>query len=484
MKKLNLHEIKNQCFYRFTGITSGFLLMLPQLYPALAPLQAVALIPILCLGLTEKVRPQAMVTAGIYTGLAYTLPQVFILQLPVLMTLILLGHLTIILTAFALVAPRLLRDSPVLGAFVVGAFLVLLDWLNFTIVPIWGTAQSFVRCWSYYPGLISFVSLTGITGIIFVLGTLQALLISLITNSKHRGKILLSAVALVLVCLTANLAIRCQRPTGTLKVAAIGWTWDDSEKSGGLYCTKGFRTLFTEPAAKAASQGTKLIVSPEIAFQFTKGQRRFWLERFGKIARQHNIFLAIGYLDIDSEENRMLFMNPQGEVIAEYTKTYLTAFEDFRKGSGQLVTIDIDGVSVGGMICHDDNFIRFSRQYGRKRVPVVAIPTLDWLTVKNAHLQSSIHRAIESRYTVVRAAMDGISAIISPMGELLVTKDNFTEGPGMIIAEVPLYNSLTLFSIAGHWFVFVCATFLLCCVWRHLPKQFLKKPFKFWEKNQ
>lgn len=100
------------------------------------------------------------------------------------------------------------------------------------------------------------------------------------------------------------------------------------------------------------------------------------------------------------------------------------------------------------MICQDDNFTCLTREYGREQTGIVAVPTLDWREVKDIHYQSCIHRALESRYTLVRAG--AISAIISPHGEILDRRDHFLEGPGIAVAEVPVYRHSTLFSIWGH----------------------------------
>ena len=256
-----------------------------------------------------------------------------------------------------------------------------------------------------------------------------------------------------------------EQPTGRLKVAAVGWASKDASTCGEVYSDIGFEALFAQPVTEAANQGAKLIVSPEMAFGFGDSQREEWLEKFRKIAIRQNVCLAIGYFNPDQNENRLLFMNPEGIVASEYTKTYLTVFEDYRKGNGRLRIIETDGIRVGGMICQDDNFTRLSREYGRKKVPVVAVPTLDWLTVKDAHLQSSIHRAVESRYAIVRAALNGTSAIISPMGKVLACRDHIAEGPGAVVAEVPLYTTRTTFSTLGHWPVAVSLIFLIIYIW-------------------
>ena len=452
---------------RVAGVISGLMLAAANIYPMAAPLQLVAFIGVLYLA-ASGVRSGAMLAAGIYMGLAYSLPQMFLLRLPVPMTLILLAEMTIVMAVFAWGCGKLINRSAIMGAFAVGAFLVVLDWMSFTAVPIWGTAQSLGRCWSRYPSVIGFSEFTGITGIVFVIGTLQTLAVNFILRPKEREKLAVTGAAVILVIAGVDTAVRYQHPIGTLKVGAIGWTLNDSAKYGKVYSPIGFESLFTEPARRAAKEGAKLIVSPELGFEFGGNIREEWVEKFRQIAAECNVFLAIGYFDTDEEKNKLMFMSDKGKVIGEYIKTHLTAFEDYHKGDGRLETIEVCGIRVGGMICQDDNFTRLSREYGRREVGVVAVPTLDWFQVKDAHLQNSKHRAIESRYAVVRASLNGISAIISPKGEIVAVKDHFKEGAGVIVAEVPIYTGQTLFSRSGHWPVGVSMVFLACWIVKRL----------------
>jgi len=458
---------KRALVYRIIGAASGLLMAIPNLYPAWAPLQAFALIPIFYLGASRTAHRRDVLSAGLYMGFGYILPQLVMLRFPIPVTLVLLVHFTILMMALAAGSAYLLRRGCILNCFAVGAMLVLLDWANFTVLPIWGVAQSLGRCWSSYPYLIQFTSLTGITGIIFVLGTLQALAVNFLIRPESRVRLFAAAVVVIMVFAAADLAIQYQQPANKLKVAAVGWTYTGSANDIEPQTAEGFDVLFAEPVASAAAKGARLVVSGELGFYIDKFERAKWLERFGEIARRHYIFLAIGYLNAELNEDRFLFMDPEGEVLAEYTKTYLIPFEGYRRGTGQISFIEIEGVRVGGMVCQDDNFTSLSRQCGRSEAGVVAVPTLDWAQVKSAHLQSSIHRAIESRYAVVRAAINGISAIISPTGRILARRDHFADGPGVIIAEVPVYSTRTVFSIVGHWPVVVSVAFLAICVWQN-----------------
>ena len=461
MKQIYIAIRGQDWLYRLAGLTSGLFLGIPAIYPALVPLQLVAFLPVFYLAAMEKTSSLGMLVAGLYMGLAYTMPQLFILRLPVPMSVLLLVWLTIIMIAIAWASKKLLQNNGVPGAFAVGALLVTTDWINFTALPIWGTAQSLVRPWSRYPDLIQFVSFTGITGILFVFGSIQALAAQFAFNPKIRLKSIAAISVITLIILSANVVVQSQKPVGRLKVAAVGWKIDDSKKLGEIYSETGFEKLLADPIADAAEKGARLIVCPEGVLWFSQGQRQDWLEKLAGITQKHNIFLAIGCIDTTNDKNKMMFISPSGEPVGEYTKTHLTFFENFNKGDGQPTLIAIDGYAAGAMICQDDNFIDLSRKYGQMGISVVAVPTWDWFEVKDAHLQNSIYRAIESRYAIVRAALNGISAIVSPDGRVLAEKDHFKQGPGFIMAEVPLYSTLTLFSYFGHWPIVPAVIFLI-----------------------
>jgi apolipoprotein N-acyltransferase len=113
------------------------------------------------------------------------------------------------------------------------------------------------------------------------------------------------------------------------------------------------------------------------------------------------------------------------------------------------------------MICHDDNYTDISRRYGDLPTGIIVVPTNDWRYVRKAHFQSSIHRAIESRFAVVRAATNGISAIISPTGKRLAVSDHFADGPGLLVADVEVYDVRTPFSRFGNWFVVVSGVYVV-----------------------
>lgn len=452
--------MKREYYYRMAGGASGLMLAVPNIWGVLAPLQAMALLPVLFVAADRGVKRSVVLATGMYMGLAYTLPQILYLRMPGMITVILLLYLTAIMMVLSCGWHYLLRRRVVWASLAAGAFLVVVDWVNFTALPMWGTSQSLVRCWSEWPKCIQFATLTGITGISFVLGSLQAMGVYAIIRPKLRRLLAMVAAVIVFGVVGVNTAFRRQRPRRTMVVAAVGWITGESADFLDVHSDDGFEELFAQPIAQAAERGAKLVVSGEMGFHIDKHTYSEWMARFADVCREHDLWLVVGYFNRSVDENRLLFMNPAGEVVGEYAKTYLTPFENCNRGDGQLKIVDIDGVRVGGMICQDDNFTCLTRDYGRKAVGVMAVPTLDWFTVKDVHLQTTIHRAIESRQSIVRATINGTSAIISPAGEVLAKCDHFRDGAGMICAEVDIIAQRTVFARSGHWPVIVSLVFL------------------------
>jgi apolipoprotein N-acyltransferase len=469
------------------GFLSGVLLMIAGVLPVLSPVQLIAFVPLL-LVLRRTASWRQRLDIGLLTGLGFVAPQVLLLRLPAPMALVLVAYFLALLVAFVCTCSFLVRRAGIWSSLAFGALLVVLDWVAITALPMWGTAQSFARPWSWYPEAIAFTSVTGITGIMFVLGVTQSLGVTLVLHGRHRVASLVGLIITVAIVAGVNTAVLTGRPSGYFKVAAVGWEDGGAGADSDPGTPDGFRRLCEEPVLEAARLGVRLTVFPETAFDVFDEDAPTALARFADLCREHGICVAVGYFNGKSQENRVAFLGPEG-VLGRYTKAHLTPFENYSRGTGEPEMVTIDGVRIGAMICQDDNYTDISRRYGMQRADVLVVPTNDWGPVRKAHLQSTIHRAIESRFAIVRAASNGISAIISPHGERLASFDHWRHGPGMIVVDVPIYRvspearteqtsdrlsarvfgGQTPYSRFGDWFVAACGVFLLayggsCCV--------------------
>jgi len=445
------------------ALASGGLLFLSDHPVHLWPLQVVALVPLLLALLRWSASSTVAAACGLALGAGYTIPLTVVLQLPPLMAAALAVYLTLLWMVFAAAARLLLRWPAPWSGLAVGALAAGLAWVNVSALSIWGTAQSFVRVWSALPFAIQFVAFTGITGLVFVIVAAQALGVrAALSRGRERVVAAAALACLLAVVAAADLWLWTQDPVATIRVAAIGWTWDELERRGAATTEQRISEFFEPALAEAAGKGARLLVSPETGFRLSDDQRQDALQRFAALARRHGVHLAVGYFDSGRNDNRIVFIDHQGRIRGEYRKTHLIpGIESYEPGDGALVGVPLDELRLGGMICQDDNFTDLARGYGRQRAQILALPTNDWEQIKDHHFENSLFRPIENRYAVVRAASDGISAIVSPRGEVLARRDHIEQGAGVIVADVAVGEGGSLYAAAGDWFAAACACALL-----------------------
>jgi apolipoprotein N-acyltransferase len=444
---------------RAVGAVAGLLLALCNLYPPVVSLQVVALALILYVPAKRRVSSGSLVLMGLYMGLGYTIPQVVYLRLPAIMTGILVVELVAMSMLLALLAGRAVSAGGATGAFAAAACITVLDWANYTVIPLWGTAQSLARSWSAYPSLILFESFTGMPGTVFVTATIAASAAILMAQARSRRHIVAGAVALLLVMAIINAYVGIQKPVARVAVAAVGWSWT----AEGLQpdTPAGFDALYASPIAEAAGKGAKLVVTPEAGLSVMRNTRKQLFEVLSKLAADNKVWLVVGYIDSEFNENRLVMFSPDGKAELTYSKTHIIpGMETWNKGTGAVAAIRIDGIWMGGMICQDDNFADISRRHAREGTQLMAVPTLDWACVSTAHVSNSLHRPIESGYAIVRAATNGVSLIATAHGKVLAQMNHLTDGPGYIVAEVPIYRGGTFYGRVGNWVVWAAAIFV------------------------
>lgn len=378
----------------------------------------------------------------------------------------------------AMLAGRVLLRGPVLGPLAAAGAVTLTELLIWYAVPIFGTAQCCARPLSAAPAMVAFVAFTGLGGLVFALLAVQAalshallshaLLSRALLNRRARAASLGTAAAVVVLVTIADL-VRWHRPLGApVSVAACGWT-SGSDKGTDV------RAFFDGTLARAGASGADLVVTPEVGV-YVGASGWAWpdeadaLQFFAERARRHGFALALGVWDSRSRDNRIWFFDATGERVGIYRKTHLIPwFETYRAGDGTLVTASAaDGTEFGGMICQDDNFVDLARGFGRRGVPLVAVPTNDWASIREYHLENGIFRAIENGYAVVRAASNGISALVSPRGEVLARNDHLVEGAGEVAAELPTGDGHpTVYARLGDWPIGALAVLLVVvALWR------------------
>jgi apolipoprotein N-acyltransferase len=307
------------------------------------------------------------------------------------------------------------------------------------------------------------VELTGVLGVVFLVVSINMGAADLLARPDDRRQHLVTVLVLMTIAVAGNGLPQLRTTKKGPKVAAIGWT--EADVHGPAYSRNTHRIyegLFLPMFRRAVATEAELIVAPEMTFRVRKAQRRRLFARLRELTRTHRVTLVVGYILADKKENRAVCFGPKGNILADYQKTHLVPYiEKLNPGPGKTTPISLRSkgagnnsrpLKLGVMICQDDNFTDVARAYGRAGTQIMAVPTNDWRQVKDHHFENSLFRAVENRYAIVRAASNGISALISPRGRVLARVDHFEKGPTVIAARLPVMSpSATLYSLAGDW---------------------------------
>ena len=150
--------------------------------------------------------------------------------------------------------------------------------------------------------------------------------------------------------------------------------------------------------------------------------------------------------------NTAFLLDPEGSVVDSYSKTRLFLFGEYfpwingplgflkevfpmigdLTPGESLGVLGVPGknVRIGTLICYEDIMAGLSRQYSNKGANLLVNITNDAWFGKSAapfqHLLLSIPRAVETRRYLVRSTNSGITAIISPTGEVEAKTGIFT----------------------------------------------------------
>jgi apolipoprotein N-acyltransferase len=151
---------------------------------------------------------------------------------------------------------------------------------------------------------------------------------------------------------------------------------------------------------------------------------------------------------------------PVPEFIRNWLKLQGLPYSSFNRGAAQQEPLEAAGQRIAAGVCYED-------AYGSTLLPVMPTATLllnvtndSWFarsTARYQHLQISRLRAMETGRPMVRAANDGVSAVIGPRGEFLASAPEYEAN--VMRASVQPRTGLTPYARTGNWPVVGLALF-------------------------
>ena len=274
----------------------------------------------------------------------------------------------------------------------------------------------------------------------------------------------------------------------TITVAAVqgnipsGEKWDSDTEQKTLEVYRRYTLL-------AADEGAELVVFPETALPWTvaDGNKRY--RYLSELASEANVTILAGAFTEDGEGgeyNSIVCFTPDGKMSdTVYNKRHLVPFgefvpfgglieilvpplaelvmsgDDVTRGDGANV-FDLEVGRIGSIICFDSIYEELTLDSVREGAQLICLSTNDsWFTDSAAlymHNAQAQIRAIECGRYIARAANTGISTAITHRGEVVESLEPLVDG--MVVEEMYLRDSRTLYSYIGNLFVYICIIFL------------------------
>jgi len=229
--------------------------------------------------------------------------------------------------------------------------------------------------------------------------------------------------------------------------------------------------LYLEGTVREAQTGAQIVHWPEMALKLVKEDEATFITRAQQIAQDEGIYLVmaytVSYQDDRPYENKIVILDPAGEIVLEHHKYALAALEGTKGGDGILRTVETPFGTFSGIICNDTYHEEIVAQAGRNGTDILFSPTLGYRQTDPLQSHMAMFRAIENGVTHVRRADNGLSIVVDPYGRLVSAMDHFVASERVMVAQVPIQSSVfTIYPYIGDLFAWLAiAGFLAIIAW-------------------
>jgi len=337
--------------------------------------------------------------------------------------------------------------------------------------------------------LAGLAPVTGVYGVSAALLLSAGALTALVSGTKW---VRVSAAAVLLVPWAAGAALRgvsWTHPAGapvSVAIAQGAVPQDEKWLDANHDATLDLYEKLTEQAF-----GNALIVWPESAPADTANDLVPWLTQVYRDAHAHGSALVLGVLRAEggvAESDPVRYYNSVLALDAQvswYDKHHLVPFaeffpvpqfvrswmrlaslpySDFTRGAAYQPPLEAGRLKLGTTVCYEDGYgssmLAVLRRGGADAL--VNVTNDAWFghsSARHQHFQIARMRALEEGRYMIRAANDGISAVIGPHGEVVARAPEFR--PVVLVSKVTPLTGLTPYARVGNWLVVTLAALAL-----------------------
>jgi apolipoprotein N-acyltransferase len=148
--------------------------------------------------------------------------------------------------------------------------------------------------------------------------------------------------------------------------------------------------------------------------------------------------------------------------VPQFVRTWLRLrslpYSDFTPGAARQPPLPAAGLLLGATVCYEDAYGSAMLQDLPAADALVNVTNDAWFDHSSAryqHLQIARMRALEEGRYLVRAANDGISAVIGPHGEIVARAAEFR--PAVLVSKITPQRGLPPYARVGNWLIVLLA---------------------------
>jgi len=346
-------------------------------------------------------------------------------------------------------------------------FWVTVEYLNNLTSP-HGTFPNMGYAQMDFLPVLQVTSLTGIWGITFCLFLLPATIAGVLSQAGtvSQRKRLATAVGVFLALVIGWGSWRLMStpaPEHSVKVGLIATGTDTTFPHDDTSALKLLQD-YSDKTASLAAQGAQVIVLPEkIALISDQAADQADAVYAAASARaKASIVVGLDRGSLTKRFNEARLYTPDGTLAASYHKHHMVPrFEDMDQPGTTITVLDQPSGVWGIQICKDMDFPALSRQYGAQGVGLLLVPAWDFTLDGWLHGRMAVLRGVESGFTIIRAAKQGVLTVSDDRGRILAQQDAATVPVASLIARAPVWHDNTLYVRCGDWFAWLNMTGLV-----------------------
>jgi apolipoprotein N-acyltransferase len=353
--------------------------------------------------------------------------------------------------------------------------------------------------WAFVPGLIKMASFGGVYVVTFQIVAIAA--IAKWFQSENYGggqisKLRLSAVLVFAAIVIFGDKFLVDRPSQSLSPSAGKATFvaiqPNVPMSGLTYerwqQLRAKHVALAETALAESKQNPKsairdpqstTVVFPESPMNFMYEDDEEFRAFVHAFAAKHDVQVLFNSAEPDGPNdkyfNSAVLVGPDGKELAQYDKIYLVPFGESVPAPLQSIVpalvgsfsygkefdlLPLGDAKAGVMICFESHFGELSREYVRNGADAIIEMTNDGYLgptpILKQHLANAVFRAVETNRPVLRVTNVGITAYITPKGEVIDPGEPYTEAT-RVWSVGRSDGSQTLYVRYGDWFAWLCS---------------------------